>query len=72
MSHRKLQVFDHYQYGPRSLLTPGDRFRVSGGPVYVTAGGENIPWEIAVSLSSDVTASKGQRSGSRPTALTVA
>ncbi len=43
MSTRKLQVFDQYRYGPRSVLIPGDRFRVSGGPVYVTDSGKVIP-----------------------------
>jgi len=39
MSNRKLQTFDEYRYGPRSVLKPGDRFRVGGGPVYVTDDG---------------------------------
>ena len=39
MSQRKLQTSDEYRYGPRSILKPGDRFRVSGGPVYVTDDG---------------------------------
>jgi hypothetical protein len=43
MSSRSLQVFDHYRYGPRSVVVPGDRFRVSGGPVYVTDDGKTIP-----------------------------
>jgi hypothetical protein len=43
MSSRSLQVFDHYRYGPRSVLVPGDRFRVRGGPVYVTDDGTEIP-----------------------------
>lgn len=43
MSRRRLQVFDRYQYGPRGVLIPGDRFRVRGGPVYVTDGGKQIP-----------------------------
>lgn len=43
MARRRLQVLDRYQYGPRSVLTPGDRFRATGGPVYVTAGGQKIP-----------------------------
>ena len=42
MARRKLQVFDQYPYGPRSVLIPGDRFRVAGGPVYVTDGGEKV------------------------------
>jgi len=42
MTRRKLQVFNQYRYGPRSVLIPGDRFRVAGGPVYVTDGGEKI------------------------------
>jgi hypothetical protein len=43
MPSRSLQVFDQYRYGPRSVLVPGDRFRVSGGPVYVTDDGKTIP-----------------------------
>src|SRR3972149_6592423 len=43
MSTRKLQVFDRYRYCPRSVLVPGDRFRVHGGPVYVTDDGKVIP-----------------------------
>jgi hypothetical protein len=39
MSNRKLQTFDEYRYGPRSVLKPGDQFRVGGGPVYVTDDG---------------------------------
>lgn len=39
---RKLCVHDEFRYGPRSVLHPGDRFRVSGGPVYVTADGTKI------------------------------
>jgi hypothetical protein len=46
MVNRKLQVYDEYRYGPRGVLVPGDRFRVSGGPVYVTDHGTVIPmWE---------------------------
>jgi len=43
MPRRRLQVFDEYRYGPRSVLVPGDRFRVTAGPVYVTDNGEKIP-----------------------------
>ena len=43
MTRRKLQVFNQYRYGPRSVLIPGDRFRVAGGPVYVTDGGTKVP-----------------------------
>ena len=31
-----------YRFGPRRVLTPGDRFRVRGGPVYVTDAGRKI------------------------------
>lgn len=31
-----------YRFGPRSVLEPGDRFRVKGGPVYVTDDGRKI------------------------------
>lgn len=40
---RPLQIFDEYRYGPRSILRPGDRFRVTGGPVYITDAGQKIP-----------------------------
>jgi hypothetical protein len=40
--HGSLQVFDHYQYGSRGVLVPGDRFWVRGGPIYVTDGGKTI------------------------------
>lgn len=43
MASRSLQVFAHYRYGPRSVLLPGDRFRATGGPVYVTDDGRVIP-----------------------------
>jgi hypothetical protein len=43
MASRSLQVFDHYRYGPRSVLVPGDRFRATGGPLYVTDDGKAIP-----------------------------
>ncbi|MGA2255424.1 MAG: hypothetical protein ABSG53_12230 [Thermoguttaceae bacterium] len=39
MSIRKLQEFNEYRYGPRSVLQPGDQFRVGGGPVYVSDDG---------------------------------
>ena len=39
MSSRKFQEFDEYRYGPRGVLQPGDRFRVSGGPFYVNEDG---------------------------------
>lgn len=31
-----------YRFGPRSVLTPGDRFRITGGPFYVTDDGQKI------------------------------
>jgi len=40
---RKIQVSYEYSYGPRSVLRPGDRFRVTDGPVYVTDDGRKIP-----------------------------
>jgi hypothetical protein len=39
MAPRKLQEFDEYRYGPRSVLKPGDKFRAGGGPVYITDDG---------------------------------
>lgn len=43
MTSRKLQVFHEYRYGRRGVLHPGDRFRVSGGPVYITDDGSVVP-----------------------------
>jgi hypothetical protein len=43
MTSRKLQTFDEFRYGPRSVLKPSDRFRVGGGPVYVTDDGVEHP-----------------------------
>ena len=46
MPPSKVKIFDHYQYGPRSMLRRGDQFRVSGGPVCVTDDGHQVPmWE---------------------------
>ena len=39
MAQRKLQEFEEYRYGPRSVLKSGDKFRVGGGPVYITDDG---------------------------------
>lgn len=39
MSKRKLQIHEEYRLGPKSVLQPGDRFRVGGGPVYITEDG---------------------------------
>ena len=43
MPRRKLQEFDQYRYGAWSVLRPGDRFRVMGGPVYITDDGRQFP-----------------------------
>jgi hypothetical protein len=43
MASRSFQSFDEYRYGPRSVLLPGDQFRVQGGPVYITDDGRTIP-----------------------------
>ena len=43
MARRKLVVRDEYRYDPRSILKPGDRFRVTGGPVYITNDGVKVP-----------------------------
>jgi hypothetical protein len=42
MSNRKLQEFDEYAYGARSVLRPGDLFRVSGGPYYENEDGSKM------------------------------
>ena len=39
---RRLESLQEYRYGKRGVLRPGDRFRVSGGPVYLTAEGKKI------------------------------
>lgn len=43
MPRRKLQVFGQYRFGPRSVLVKEDRFRVQGGPIYITDDGAKIP-----------------------------
>jgi hypothetical protein len=43
MTAAELRVYREYRFGPRSVLVPGDRFRVTGGPVYVTDEGRQIP-----------------------------
>ncbi len=43
MARRKLQTFDRYCYGKRGVLACGDRFRVTGGPIYITDDGQQIP-----------------------------
>jgi len=43
MAQRRLKVFDEYRYGKRGVLHPGDRFRVRGGPVYITDAGQKYP-----------------------------
>jgi hypothetical protein len=43
MAKRKLKEFDEYCYGPRRALKPGDRFRVKGGPIYITDDGNQVP-----------------------------
>ena len=43
MARRKLQEHLEYRYGSRSVLKPGDRFRVTGGPVYVTQDKTLVP-----------------------------
>ncbi len=43
MARRKLTVHEEYRFGPRSVLKPSDRFRVTGGPVYVTHDKTVVP-----------------------------
>jgi len=43
MALRRLKISLEYRYGKRGVLQPGDRFRVRGGPVYVTDIGQKIP-----------------------------
>ena len=43
MANRKLKFSYEYRYGKRGVLRSGDRFKVRGGPVYVTAEGHKIP-----------------------------
>lgn len=38
-----MNTLPNYQVSARVVLAPGDRFRVSGGPYWRTAGGERIP-----------------------------
>ena len=43
MAARKLQIKDAFHFGRKNMLRPGDRFRVTGGPIYVTDDGAKIP-----------------------------
>ena len=43
MATRKLQVMDSFHFDHKSVLRPGDRFRVTDGPYYVTDDGERTP-----------------------------
>ena len=43
MSKRKRIDLEEYRYGPRRVLRPGDRFRVKGGPIYITDDGREFP-----------------------------
>ena len=43
MATRKLQIMDSFHFGHKSVLRLGDRFRVTGGPYYLTDDGERIP-----------------------------
>jgi hypothetical protein len=38
----KLKTFDSFQFSTRGTLLPGDRFRVSGGPIYQCADGTKL------------------------------
>jgi hypothetical protein len=42
MVQQQVREFGEYQFGPRSILRPGDRLRVRGGPVYGTENGETL------------------------------
>lgn len=41
-----MKTMEEYRVSPRVVLRPGDRFRVSGGPYWRTAGGEKIPLAV--------------------------
>lgn len=43
MVDRIVRVCPEYRYGVRSVLRFGERFRVSGGPVYLTEDGAVLP-----------------------------
>jgi hypothetical protein len=43
MTAAELRVYREYRFGPRSVLEPGDRFRVTGGPIYVTDDDRQFP-----------------------------
>lgn len=43
MAPRRLKIQFEYRYGKRGALKPGDRFRVRGGPIYITGEGRKIP-----------------------------
>jgi hypothetical protein len=43
MRNQKSEEFAEYRFGKRGILHRGDRFRVTGGPMYVTDAGKEIP-----------------------------
>ena len=63
MSNRKLQTFDEYRYGPRSVLKPGDRSASAAVQSMSPTTALNIPSPSAASSSSAATACKVPRSG---------
>ena len=72
MTQRKLQEFDEYRYGPRSVLKPGDHFRVGGGPVYVTDDGVEHAVADRGIFKFRRYCVQGRRGGSRHTQATAA
>ena len=72
MSNRKLQEFREYRYGVRSVLQPGDRFRVSGGPIYVNDDGTKSLMAERGMFMFRCYCVQGARSGSRRSGWAVA
>ena len=42
MKQHTVLRFSEFRYRSRGLLQPGDRFRVRGGPIYLTADGRKL------------------------------
>jgi len=61
-----------YRFGPRSILTPGDRFRVKGGAVYVTDDGRKIVMSERGIFTFQRFCQAGRANGSKPGERTVA
>lgn len=56
-----MRLIDEYRAGPRTVLRPGDRFRVTGGPYFRCSSGTKVPmWVRGVFQLLEVHARRGR------------